>query len=170
LSAFAREQAHTRGAHAAVAAQDWTPRVLTAWQNEAVVVLTELIIPETDTPGAKTASVNRFVDQVLREAPPEGRDAFFQGLSWMDARSKVMFGRDLLSASPAEQAALLARVSDDANQDAADRLGREFFQALKSMTISGYYSTEIGLQQELGDDGQLFHLEFGGCDHTEHSS
>jgi hypothetical protein len=36
------------------------------------------------------------------------------------------------------------------------------------MTISGYYSSEIGLRQELGDDGQLFLLEFKGCDHPEH--
>ena len=48
--------------------QDWTPRVLTARQNDAVVVLTELIIPETDTPGAKAALVNRFIDSVLSDA------------------------------------------------------------------------------------------------------
>ena len=45
---------------------------------------------------------------------------------------------------------------------------REETGHLKSMTISGYYSSEIGLRQELGDAGQLFHLEFKGCDHPEH--
>lgn len=168
LSALAREQAHGRTARAAVVAQDWTPRALTAWQNEAVTTLTELIIPATDTPGAKAARVNRFIDQVLVDAPAAQRDAFFQGLAWMDTRSKALFGKDLVSASPAEQTDLLTRVSSDRNQAAADRIGREFFQALKSMTISGYYSTEIGLRQELGDDGQLFHLEFKGCEHPEH--
>jgi hypothetical protein len=36
------------------------------------------------------------------------------------------------------------------------------------MTITGYYSTEIGLRKELGDDGQLVQAEFTGCTHPEH--
>lgn len=168
LTALAREQAHARGAHAVPDATGWRPRVLTAWQNDAVLVLTELIIPETDTPGARAVGVNRFVDQVLFEAPPAQRDAFFRGLAWMDARSKSLFGRDLLDASAEEQSALLTRVSTDAQVAAADGPGREFFAAIKALTISGYYATEVGLRQELGDDGQLVLAEFKGCDHPEH--
>ena len=36
------------------------------------------------------------------------------------------------------------------------------------MTISGYYTTEVGPKQELGDDGVLALAEFRGCDHPEH--
>jgi len=167
LSALARGQAHAGAGHAAAAATDWTPRVLTAWQDRVVTSLTELIIPATETPGAAAARVNRFIDQVLRDAPAAERDAFFRGLAWMDARAKAMFGHDLAAASAAEQTALLTRVSAD-KPDPSDRTGAEFFQVLKSMTISGYYSSEIGLRQELGDDGQLFQLAFKGCDHPEH--
>jgi hypothetical protein len=63
---------------------------------------------------------------------------------------------------------MLLRLSDERNTDAADAPGAEFFQAIKSMTISGYYSTEIGLRQELGDDGRMMLAEFRGCDHPEH--
>lgn len=167
LSALAREQAHARSAQGALVAQDWAPRALTAWQNEAVTALTELIIPATDSPGAKAARVNRFIDQVLREASSGERDAFFRGLAWMDARSTALFGKDLLRASAAEQTLLLTRLASPTPAP-VDQPGAEFFRALKSMTISGYYSTEIGLRQELGDDGRLFHLEFKGCDHPEH--
>ena len=34
-------------------------------QNATVIELSEMIIPQTDTPGAKVALVNRFVDSVL---------------------------------------------------------------------------------------------------------
>ena len=44
----------------------------------------------------------------------------------------------------------------------------QFFQAIKSMTINGYYTTEIGLRRELGDSGQLFQAVSQGCDHPEH--
>ena len=88
LTALARQQAHAHAAAGVIAAQDWTPRTLTAPQNDLVVALTELIIPETDTPGAKAARVNRFVDQVLTDAPPPVRAAFMRGLGWIDSRSQ----------------------------------------------------------------------------------
>ena len=168
LSAFARQQAHSHAAQAAVAAPAWTPRVLTAKQNDAVVILTELIIPETTTPGAKAARVNRFIDTVLSEARPADRDEFLRGLAWMDERSRALVGKDLVSASAEEQTKLLTRLSAEGNPENEDSIGRDFFTALKSMTINGYYTTEIGLRQELGDSGQLFSLEFQGCDHPEH--
>jgi gluconate 2-dehydrogenase subunit 3-like protein len=168
LAALARQQAHAHAADGAIAAQDWAPRVLTARQNEAVVTLTELIIPETDTPGAKAARVNRFIDTVLHDAPPADRDTFLRGLSWIDERSRSLFGKDMVGASAAQQTELLTRLAKEGNADAEDRIGVDFFQAIKSMTIDGYYTTEIGLRQELGDDGQLFHAEFRGCDHPEH--
>jgi hypothetical protein len=168
LSALASQQAHAHAAQAAIAAQNWAPRVLNAKQNAAVVVLTELIIPETDTPGAKAARVNRFIDAVLHEAPLAARDAFLRGLAWMDERSQTVFQKDFVGASAAERTALLGTLSNDKNQAAEDRVGVEFFRAIKSMTIDGYYTSEIGLRKELGDSGQLFFAEFDGCDHPEH--
>lgn len=170
LAALARTQAHAHAASSAIGLQDWAPRVLTAQQNDAVIQLTELIIPETDTPGARIAQVNRFIDGVLVAARPADRGKFLDGLAWMDERSRKLFGKDVAAANTAEQTALLTRLSDEENHAAEDRIGVEFFQAIKSMTINGYYTTEIGLRQELGDDGQLFLLEFSGCDHPDHQS
>ena len=166
LVAHARAQAHH--ARATVAEQAWKPRVLTAWQDKAVTALTELIIPQTDTPGAAGAGVNRFIDATLADASPADRGAFLRGLAWIDARSKSLFGADIVDALPTQQTALLTRLSAEGNPEGEDKIGREFFEAIKSLTIAGYYSTQIGLQQELGDDGQMFLLEFKGCDHPEH--
>lgn len=168
LSAVARQHAHSAVAQGAMTAAEWKPRVLTPRQNDLVVALTEIIIPETDTPGAKAARVNRFVDGVLLEAPPAERRRFLDGLAWIDARSRALFTRDFLSASPANQTALVARLAAEDNPDGEARAGREFFQAIKAMTINGYYTTEIGMRQELGDNGQLFLPQFQGCDHPEH--
>jgi glucoside 3-dehydrogenase (cytochrome c) hitch-hiker subunit len=170
LCALAREQApHAHIPTPTTSGIAWTPKVLSARQNEAITSLCELIIPETDTPGAKAAQVNRFVDGVLVEASPDERAAFLAGLAWMDARSKTLFGLDLLSATPVQQTALLARMSDD-SRDAEDKAGTDFFRALKSMTITGYYTTPIGLQRELGDDGRLVLAEFTGCTHPQHQT
>ncbi len=168
LSAFAQTHARAHSIGAAVQASGWKPRVLSDTQNEAVIVLSELIIPQTDTPGAKGAGVNRFIDDVLHRADVEERDKFLRGLAWIEEQSKNLFGREFVAADAEQQTALLTRLADEGNRADDDRVGVEFFRAIKSMTISGYYTTETGLRQELGDDGSLATTEFAGCDHPEH--
>jgi hypothetical protein len=168
LSALAAQHAQSPAAQAAVTAQNWTPTVLDAHQNETVVAVTELIIPQTDTPGAKAAGVNRFIDAVLQQAKPTERQAFVRGVAWLDDRSRRQFRNDFVSATAAQQTELLTAVSRSDDVPAELRTGADFFRAIKSMTIDGYYTTEIGLRQELGDNGQLFLPQFAGCDHAEH--
>jgi hypothetical protein len=168
LSALAAQHAHSPAAQAAIAAQEWTPRVLNPQQNETIIALTELIIPQTETPGAKAARVNRFIDAVLQRAKPADRDSFLRGLTWMDERSRTQFRTDFVAATPAQQTELLTTLAKGDGETADLGAGIQFFRAIKSMTIDGYYTTEIGLRQELGDNGQLFLPQFAGCDHPEH--
>ena len=106
---------------------------------------------------------------VLNEAPPADRDTFLRGLAWIDERTRALSGNDFVRATAADQTALLTRLSEEGNPSGEAPLGVEFFQAINSMTINGYYTTQIGLRQELGDDGRLFHAEFAGCTHSEHN-
>jgi len=169
LGAFARQQAPHAHAAVAAAAQTvtgWKAKVLNAHQLRTVGVLSELIIPKTDTPGALDVHVDRFIDSVLAEAAPAERDQFLKGLAWVDARSRALFKHDLATASPAQQTELLTRLAAAGSQEAG--AGLDFFTAIKSMTITGYYTTQIGLEQELGDDGVLAQGSFEGCTHPEH--
>ena len=75
-------------AQAPPATASWAPAVLTPRQNETVITLSELIIPQTDTAGAKAAGVNRFIDAVIADAPPAEREQFLGGLKWIDARTR----------------------------------------------------------------------------------
>lgn len=170
------EAAEERAAHlhasapAAAPAADWMPKAMNAHQNEMVIQLTELIIPQTDTPGAKAALVNRFVDDVLDDADARDQKEFVRGLTWVDERSRDLFGADFLGASPEQQNALLTIMSSGKNKSLMDQIGVEFFSSIKSMTITGYYTSEVGMRQELGDDGQVFFAEFKGCTHPEHGA
>lgn len=145
----------------------WVPTIFNAHQHETVATLVELIIPQTDTPGAKAVLVDRFIDSLLAEAPRPERDRFISGLAWLDRRSKALDARDFVAASPAQQAELLTRLWS-AEGSAEERAGVEFFTAIKSMTITGYYTSEIGLRDELGDDGRMFLPAYEGCTHPEH--
>lgn len=164
LLAVARAHVHAPPEDAAA----WAPRVLSAHQDQTVIALSEAILPATDTPGAKAALVNRYIDAVLDDADELERKEFLRGLAWVDDRSRELFGSDFLSAGPDQQTALLTILSSPKNRSAADRLGVEFFETLKSLTLTGYYTSEIGMRDELKDDGMMFFSEFKGCTHPEH--
>ena len=169
LAAFARQQAphaHAAVAAAAQTATGWKAQILNPHQLRTVGVLSELIIPKTDTPGAMDVHVDRFIDAVLADATPAERDQFLQGLAWMDTRSRALYKQDLATATPAQQTELLTRLSAADTQEA--KPGVDFFTAIKTMTITGYYTTQAGLEQELGDDGVLGADRFEGCTHPEH--
>lgn len=145
---------------------NWTPAVLSAPQLETVGTLVELIIPTTDTPGAKAALVDRYVDGVLSTATPATRARFLDGLAWLDTRSRALFRASFHGATPAQQTDLLTRLAVVPSAEA--EAGVQFFTAVKSLTITGYYSTEIGLRQELEDPGVLMLPSYPGCTHPEH--
>lgn len=150
------------------AVKPWTPKILTAHQNETVTVITELIIPATDTPGAAAAKVNEFIDAIIADAHEAERREFLDGLTWTDARSQELFGADFIACSPAQQTALLTIISSDKNTSMEDRTGIAFFSAIKGMTITGYYQSEIGMREELGDTGNVFFADDPGCTHPQH--
>jgi gluconate 2-dehydrogenase gamma chain len=83
-------------------------RVLTERQREQVATIAEHIIPETDTPGARSVGVDAFVDAMLDGyfAVPE-RDRFLAGLAAVDDRARDTHGAAFLDCSPEEQRALL---------------------------------------------------------------
>lgn len=168
LSALARVQsAHL---HVAVASTQstarWIPKVLKTHQLDTVATLVELIIPQTETPGAKAVLVDRFVDSLLAEAQRPDRDRFISGLAWLDRRTRALYARDFVTATPAQQTELLTKLSADGSVE--NRAGVEFFMAIKAMTITGYYTSEVGLRDELQDDGRMFLSVYEGCTHPEH--
>jgi hypothetical protein len=152
------------------AAQSAAPSVFTQAQYETVDLLSDLVIPETDTAGARQARVAAFIDTILSDAPSAERDRFLDGLDWLDARSAELFGATFAAAAPEQQTALLTIVSSPENDSPADRIGVEFFQAMKSLTVTGYYTSRIGMLQELDDNAAVTFTEKLGCQHPEHKA
>src|SRR5260370_27791134 len=67
-------------------------RTLNPHQNAPVVVMTDLIIPETDTPGAKAERVNDFIDVILTEwATQEERQNFLNGVAGVVRKNDESF-------------------------------------------------------------------------------
>lgn len=116
----------------------------------------DLIVPETDTPGAKAALVNRYMDLILRDGPAEERVRFLDGLASLDGRSLRRAGRPFTALDAAGQAAALR---------AMEEAGGGFFEMAKTLTSRIYYSTEAGFA-ELNKGGRV--PETFACLHGGH--
>src|SRR2546427_3894671 len=76
--------------------------VLDPHQRETVATIAELIIPATDTPGARAARGHEFIDTLLADwSPDDERARFLAGLADVDARARAAFGADFLRATEA---------------------------------------------------------------------
>lgn len=126
----------------------FVPGTLSADQNELVATLSELIIPTTDTPGARAAGVNEFIDLMLTDwYGPEDRARFLDGLAATDERARGAHNAAFVDVTTEQQIALLTAFEQEAL--ASQGAGKPFFTLLKEMTLTGYYTSEIGASQEL---------------------
>jgi hypothetical protein len=90
-------------------------RTLNRHQDATVVTLTELIIPQTDTPGAKATKVNEFIDLLLTEwYDSSDTERFLHGLAEVDITSRDRFKKDFLDCSPDQQTQLMRQWDDEA--------------------------------------------------------
>jgi hypothetical protein len=145
----------------------WKPRFLTETECATVEELVELIIPATDTPGARATLVHQYVDWKLADADDdETRDTVRRGLRWLDETSSERSGTPFRAAPPEVRVALLESIAADSSD--VDPLGGELFRYLKRRTVEGYYRSEIGMMQELGYAGNDYLDRFEGCTHDEH--
>ncbi|HYO82184.1 MAG TPA: gluconate 2-dehydrogenase subunit 3 family protein [Bryobacteraceae bacterium] len=135
-------------------------RFFTQEEFETIEVLADIIIPRTDTPGARDAKVHEIIDAGVR---PARREAWRQGLQLMDKLAMDGEGRPFRQASASKQLAIVTEASRNPKSD-----GGRFFKLLKDATVDAYYSTKEGLVAELGWNGNTFLPEFKGCTHPEH--
>jgi gluconate 2-dehydrogenase gamma chain len=124
--------------------------------------LTDLIIPPTDTPGAAAAGVPAYIDLVVNEDSAL-QTTFREGLPRLDALSASKSnGTPFLQLTEPQQIEILTALSEATGQDGA------FFHALKNLTADGYYTSRIGLMQELGYNGDAVLAAFPQSTIPEH--
>jgi hypothetical protein len=146
-------------------------RTLNPHQNAMVTTISEIIIPQTSTPGAKAARVNEFIDLILTEWYDEEEKAIFlTGLTEVDARTRDLFGKDFVDCGEKLQAEILRALDDEVAEARAEvRRGstrrrppeRNFFFMIKQLTLVGYYTSEIGFEQEL--HGEIIPARHAAC-------
>ncbi len=139
--------------------QSFAPETITGGHNDLVTTITELIIPETDTPGARAARVNEFIDRMLTDWFKDDERAHFMAeLATEDPKAQDAYGKPFLDLTTEEQTELLTAMEEEGiawsealGTGTVDPEKPPFFNLIKQLTLAGYYTSEIGGSQELRD-------------------
>ncbi len=148
---------------------DWKPAFFNVQQNETLIALSDAIIPATDTPGAKAALVNRFLDLVLAAEPATVQNDFLDSLSWFDTGAQERYKAAFVNLKPEEKLDFLNLVAwphTHPRWGGTEKgfAGHEHFMVMKRWIVSAFYSSPVGLKEQ-GWDGWAARGSFTGCEH-----
>ncbi len=148
----------------AAAPPEEAPLFFTPEEFRMVDELTEMIIPADEhSGGARAAQVTPYLDRRLAESfEPEPRQLWRDGLKRVNALSVEMFGRPFLEATGEQRVELLTRMAR--NEREPKELEERFFRQLKMRTARAYYTSKVGIHDEMEYKGNTILEEFAGYD------
>ncbi|SOD95161.1 gluconate 2-dehydrogenase subunit 3 family protein [Spirosoma fluviale] len=165
--------ADTLEASAARRALTGKPLFFTADQDATVAELADTIIPTTKTPGAKAAKVNEVIDIILKDCyKADDQQRFLEGLARTNKLSQDAYGKAFAQLDPTQRIAIVTKLQTEAKDQLAQMNSGKatakvensqadlqmpdakkrytpFFTMLKDLTLTGYFTSEIGATQAL---------------------
>ena len=138
------------------------PRVLPAVLFATLETLVEAIIPADErSPGAREARVADYIDLLLSESDATLQRQWIGGLEAVDAEATARFRAPFARLDEAQTEELMAHISG--NERAPETPLQKLFAMAKQATIHGYYTSEVGIHNELQYKGNRMLAEFVGC-------
>jgi hypothetical protein len=121
-------------------------------------LLSRIVPSDERSAGAVGANVDQYIDFVLSHADDTTKNLWRNGLSSYGAAidGKPGDGIDLFLEEQSQ------------HEFAPNTAEQTFFVLLKTAAVEGFYTSEEGIDHELGYKGMTFALEFNGCTHPQH--
>jgi gluconate 2-dehydrogenase gamma chain len=127
--------------------------------------ISELIIPASDTPGAIEAGVPEYIDIVIARDTDQQLLAA-DGLRWLDSEAgRLARDKKFLNLRTEQQLSILEPLCEAADENRSIARNVQFFALIKRLTADGYYTSKIGLIDELGYKGNTALGSFPDCVH-----
>ena len=129
--------------------------------NKALIEeLAETIIPETDTPGAKTAKCADTIIKLVKDCTDKSsQNRFIDGLSSLKDYTQSSFGKEYAALTTEEKHRILQHFEKQGQPQKgllgkAERklLGNSFFTTLKNYTVIAWCTSKAGATQGLAYD------------------
>lgn len=129
-------------------------------KRETIAELVDLIIPATDTPGAKEAGVHNYVINVLLNCrAAKDQERFLHGIEDLEKYAVSKYQKDFIKCSQTEKTEILQHIAESEtykinilNKINNKLLGQSFFSNLKGLTVQGYCISSLGATKGLAYD------------------
>jgi gluconate 2-dehydrogenase gamma chain len=164
--AFGQQHEHAANATPPPRTASYQPSYFSAPEYRTIDVLTGLIIPQDESPGAQEAGVSEFIDFMAAHGEKEIQQPMRNGLKWLESTAKKGYGASFTSLSPEQQTEILNRVAYRNSAVPGDGEGQTFFRLIRRYTVMGYYTSQVGLR-ELDYPGLRLYSESPACPHTD---
>jgi hypothetical protein len=128
-------------------ASGWTPEsigksnLVTLDEESLLGEIVETIIPETDTPGAKSLKVHQFALRMINDCYGEQAQTILkQGLALTDATAQQTYSKSFADCDKSQRKDVLTKTGAS-----TDPAGKPFVDMIKGLTIQGYTNSEYYL-------------------------
>lgn len=109
-----------------------------------IAVLSDIIIPADEVSGSATdVGVPDFIEFMAKDKP-EFQVPLRGGLRWLDIQSNRRFGNSFTGISQKEQLQIVDDIAYPAKATPENQPGVRFFNLMRDLTASGFYTTEMG--------------------------
>lgn len=132
----------------------WQPVFFTPTQAALLSIITETILPKTQTPGAIEIGVPQFIDKIAATCiDPNMQQTLVEGLSQINDLAKTKFHKNFEACDTLQKETILTELDQTAGSFPLSLWGITlekpkpvtFFRHLKSLTLFAYFtSQEIG--------------------------
>ncbi|WP_185155503.1 gluconate 2-dehydrogenase subunit 3 family protein [Rudanella paleaurantiibacter] len=132
-------------------ASGWTPEsigtssLLSVTNDALLAEITETIIPETTTPGAKSLKVDQFVQRMIQDCYGEAaKNTLKQGLVLVDQVAQQAFSKPFVNGDPTQRLEVLTQMANS-----TDPTAKQFVNLVKGLTIQGFRNSEYYMVNQL---------------------
>ncbi|MES2650325.1 MAG: gluconate 2-dehydrogenase subunit 3 family protein [Bacteroidota bacterium] len=118
----------------------------TKHEMATITVLADIIIPKDSISGsASDAKVPEFIEFIVKDMP-DHQLPMRGGLKWLDLHCFNRYEKSFVEASATEQISIIDEIAYPKKAKPEMQAGVAFFTRMRSLTASGFYTTEIGIK------------------------
>src|SRR4051794_3782216 len=122
------------------------PKFFTDAEMATITVLADIIIPKDSVSGsASDAKVPEFIEFIVKDIP-DHQTPIRGGLKWLDIHCFNRYEKPFTEATTSEQIAIIDEIAYPKKSKPEMQAGVAFFNRMRSLTMSGFYTTEIGIK------------------------
>ena len=109
-----------------------------------ITVLADIIIPKDEVSGsASDAKVPEFIEFIVKDMP-QHQTPMRGGLRWLDLKCLNLYGKTFTGCTPEQQIEIVDQIAYPGKAKPGMKQGVAFFNLMRNLTASGFYSTEMG--------------------------